>query len=61
VLVAELMKRPEMTVAEMTAVVHRYGHQLTGRASKVISDDVTRVVDVHMPPAVPSPACDKPT
>jgi hypothetical protein len=27
------MKRPDMTVAEMTAVVHRYGHQLTGRAS----------------------------
>jgi len=38
VLVAELMKRPEMTVAEMTAVVDRYGHQLTGRASKVVSD-----------------------
>jgi hypothetical protein len=38
VLVAELMKRPDMTVAEMTAVVHRYGHQLTGRASKVVSD-----------------------
>ena len=38
VLVAELMKRPDMTVAEMTAVVHRHGHQISGRASKVVSD-----------------------
>lgn len=39
VLVDELMKRDEMTVAEMvTVLVHRHGFDLGGRASKIISD-----------------------
>lgn len=39
VLVDELMKRSEMTVAEMVvALVHRHGFDLGGRASKIISD-----------------------
>ncbi|MEZ5412313.1 MAG: hypothetical protein R2761_30045 [Acidimicrobiales bacterium] len=39
VLVDELMKRDEMTVAEMVAVlVQRHGFDLGGRASKIISD-----------------------
>ncbi|MDH4363084.1 MAG: hypothetical protein OEY70_03205 [Acidimicrobiia bacterium] len=39
ILVDELMRRPEMTVAELvTALVHRTGFDLGGRASKIISD-----------------------
>ena len=38
VLVNELMKRPSMTVAEMVTTMARYGYDLGGRASKVISD-----------------------
>ena len=38
-LVDELMRHDEMTVAEMaTALVHRAGFDLGGRASKIISD-----------------------
>lgn len=41
VLVDELMNREEMTVAEMvTALVHRTGFDLGGRASKIISDSL---------------------
>jgi len=39
VLVDELMRHEEMTVAELvTALVHRTGYDLGGRASKIISD-----------------------
>ena len=39
VLLDELMHREEMTVAELvTALVHRTGFDLGGRASKIISD-----------------------
>lgn len=39
VLVDELMRQDEMTVAELvTALVHRTGFDLGGRASKIISD-----------------------
>ena len=39
VLVDELMRHEELTVAELvTAVVHRCGFDLGGRASKIISD-----------------------
>ncbi len=39
VLLDELMRREEMTVAELaTVLVHRHGFDLGGRASKIISD-----------------------